>query len=388
MKFSMSTRRPGPTRLRASARWAALVPVLALGLLVPLWLAGSALSAATTVDLGDAETFGALSATAMTNAGADTVVNGDIGSATSIDAGVTHPGHNAYGAGSPELAMAQASLLIAYGAAEAQAPDQPTITGANLAGQTLAPGVYNSTSGILIDGPIALTLDGGGDPNAVFVFQAASSGDLIVESTASVTYTNGAQPCNVFWKVNSAFLRNTDSTFIGTILALTQITLTENITVEGRLLARNADVTFIHDTVNVPTCATAPPETTTETTTPATTTTETTTPETTTTETTTTTTTPTVPITTTPTTPSTTAPSAPATPTQAPGPTTPAPQGTPAAPATPTATPTVVPSGSSQERAAVARRIAEADRVAAAREARSTKHGHARPAQRPVALTG
>ena len=52
-----------------------------------------------------------------------------------------------------------------------------------------------------------------------------------------MTYTNGAQPCNVFWKVNSAFLKNTGSTFIGTILALTQITLTENITVEGRVLA-------------------------------------------------------------------------------------------------------------------------------------------------------
>jgi type VI secretion system secreted protein VgrG len=168
---------------------------------------------------------------------------------------VTHPGFAAYGAGSPELANAQASLLTAYSFAEAQTPDQPTITGVNLAGQTLGPGVYNSTSGILISGPTALTLDGGGDPSSVFIFQAASSGDLTVDPTSSVAYTNGAQPCNVFWKVNSAFLKNTDETFVGTILALTQITLTENITVEGRVLARNADVTFIHDTVNKPTCA-------------------------------------------------------------------------------------------------------------------------------------
>jgi hypothetical protein len=139
----------------------------------------------------------------------------------------------------------------------------------NLAGRRLDPGVYNSTGGILISGPIALTLDGGGDPNAVFIFQAASSGDLTVDPTSSVTYTNGAQPCNVFWKVNSAFLKNTDQTFVGTILGLTQITLTEHITVEGRVLARNADVTFIHDTINRPTCATA--QTTTDTT-PSTTT--------------------------------------------------------------------------------------------------------------------
>jgi hypothetical protein len=92
----------------------------------------------------------------------------------------------------------------------------------------------------------------------VFIFQAASSGDLTVDPTSSVTYTNGAQPCNVFWKVNSAFLKNADHNFIGTILALTQITLTENITVEGRVLARNADVTFIHDTINKPTCSSSP----------------------------------------------------------------------------------------------------------------------------------
>ena len=250
----------GATRSRSAAPPA--IGLLVLAALVTLAFAGSAVSApapATAVDMGNAESFGALSSAAMTNAGANTVVHGDIGSSTSIDAGVTHPGYGAYGAGTPELANAQASLLTAYGAAEAQAPSQPTITGVNLAGLTLDPGVYNSTSGILIDGPISLTLDGNGDPSAVFIFQAASSGNLIVESTSSVRYTNGAQPCNVWWKVNSAFLRNTDRTFIGTILALTQITLTENITVEGRVLARNADVTFIHDTIIKPTCAAVAP---------------------------------------------------------------------------------------------------------------------------------
>jgi hypothetical protein len=229
-----------------------------LAVLVTLSFAGSALSAQSTVNLGNAESFGALSFSAMTNSGANTVVNGNIGSSTSIGSGVTHPRYGAYGAGSPELFNAQASLLTAYGFAEAQAPNQATITGANLAGRTLAPGVYNSSSDILISGPIALTLDGGGDPNSVFIFQAASSGNLTVDPTSSVRYTNGAQPCNVFWKVNSAFLKNTDNAFIGTILALTQITLTEHITVEGRVLARNADVTFIHDVVNKPTCSATP----------------------------------------------------------------------------------------------------------------------------------
>lgn len=232
------------------------IGLLLLAIVLTLSFSGSALSAQATVNLGNVDSFGALSFTAMTNAGANTVVNGNIGSPTSMGAGVTHPGFAAYGPGTPELAAAQAALLTAYGDAEAAVPNQPTITGMNLAGKTLLPGVYNSTSGILISGPTALTLDGNGDSSSVFIFQAASSGDLTVDPTSSVTYTNGAQPCNVFWKVNSAFLKNTDFTFVGTILALTQITLTENITVEGRVLARNADVTFIHDTINKPTCAT------------------------------------------------------------------------------------------------------------------------------------
>ncbi len=247
----------GATRSRSAAPPA--IGLLVLAALVTLTFAGSALSAQATVDLGNAESFGALSSAAMTNAGANTVVYGDVGSSTSIDAGVTHPGYGAYGPGTPELANAQAALLTAYDFAEAQAPTQPSITGVNLGGDTLFPGVYNSTGGILIDDPIPLTLNGNGDPSSVFIFQAASSGNLIVESTSSIVYTNGAQPCNVWWKVNSAFLRNTNFTFIGTILALTQITLTENITVEGRVLARNADVTFIHDTIIKPTCAAVTP---------------------------------------------------------------------------------------------------------------------------------
>ena len=61
-------------------------------LALPLILVGNALAAQATVPLGNAESFGALSSAAMTNTGLDTVVNGNIGSSTSIDIGVTHPG--------------------------------------------------------------------------------------------------------------------------------------------------------------------------------------------------------------------------------------------------------------------------------------------------------
>ena len=219
-----------------------------------LAFAGSARSA-TTINLGAAASFGALSFTAMTNADAagPTVVSGDVGSPTSVGAGVTNPGFARFDGPSQAagMASAQAAVTAAYLAAEAQ-PSTQNVGTASLGGSTLGPGVYDSGSSMLITGG-ALTLDGGGDPNAVFIFRAVS--DLTVEVGGSVAYTNGAQPCNVFWKVNSAWLKNSGSTFVGTILALTQITLTDNITVQGRVLARNADVTFIHDTIVKPTCA-------------------------------------------------------------------------------------------------------------------------------------
>lgn len=243
------------------ARWRARsttapLGLLAIALVLPLTFTGNALAAQAPVPLGDAASFGALSATGITNAGGDTVVHGDVGSSLAIDIGVTHPGFAAYGAGATPLTNAQASLGTAYLNAAAQT-STGDITGANLAGATKLPGVYNSTGAILISGPAALTLDGTGNADSVFIFQAADAGNLTVDNNATVTYTNGAQPCHVFWKVNSAFLSNSGFTFVGTILAKTQITLTDNITVEGRVFARDANVTFIHDVVNVPsTCAT------------------------------------------------------------------------------------------------------------------------------------
>ena len=130
-------------------------------LALPLATAGPAAAAQAPVPLGNAATFGALSATAMTNAGLATVVAGDVGSSTSIDAGVTHPGFSAYGAGSAQLAAAQASLLTAYGNAEAQTPTG-NITGLNLAGRSLTAGVVCvslswSSSGYWWSGPRART---------------------------------------------------------------------------------------------------------------------------------------------------------------------------------------------------------------------------------------
>jgi hypothetical protein len=229
------------------------IALVALGVVgFALGFAGSA-GSATTIDLGAAASFGAISSTAMTGAGGDTVVHGDVGSPTSVDATVTNPGFARFD--SPALAAGMVgpmnAVTAAFGAAAAQS-STGDITGS--LGGTVTPGVYDSTSAILINS--SLTLDAQGDPNAVFIFRAVS--DLTFATGASINLIGNANPCNIFWKVNSAFLTAPNTTFVGTILALTQITLVADITVEGRLLAQTADVTFIHDTVNRPgTCAAA-----------------------------------------------------------------------------------------------------------------------------------
>ena len=109
---------------------------------------------------------------------------------------------------------------------------------ANLGGTTKAAGVYCTASGIGVTG--TLTLDGGGDPNATFVFQAGTS----LTTAGNIVLINGAQAKNVYWQVGSSATIGTASQWQGNILALTSITLVDNATLLGRALARNGAVTL------------------------------------------------------------------------------------------------------------------------------------------------
>jgi hypothetical protein len=151
-------------------------------------------------------------------------------------------------AGNATAGTAKSDLTAAYGVA-ASSPCNFNKTGQNLGTQTLTPGTYCQTTAPTLSG--VLTLSG----NGVFIFQIGST--LVTAPGASVVLINGAQPCNVFWQVSSSATLDTTTSFVGTIMALTDVHMNNGATLAGRALARNGLATFINDTITAPTVCNA-----------------------------------------------------------------------------------------------------------------------------------
>jgi hypothetical protein len=135
-------------------------------------------------------------------------------------------------------AQAQIDLTNAYNTLMGLPCPPANAIVADLGGTTKPAGVYCTATGIGVTG--VLTLDGGGDPNAVFVFQAGSS----LTTAGDVVLINSAQAKNVYWVVGSSATIGTASQWQGNVIALTSITLVDNATLTGRALARNGAVTL------------------------------------------------------------------------------------------------------------------------------------------------
>ena len=148
----------------------------------------------------------------------------------------------------PTSEQAKLDLTVAYNDAAGRTVAPITVAG-NIGGQTLAPGLYKSTSSLAISSG-DLTLDAQGDANAVFIFQIASS--LTTTSGRQVILSGGAMASNIFWQVGSSATLGTTSVFKGNILADQSITLTTGATLDGRALARIGAVTLDSNTVTKP----------------------------------------------------------------------------------------------------------------------------------------
>lgn len=246
---------PAPTiRLSRHARRTTSRALLTVALLgASAFVATSvAFAAQPPVGLGTAESFAVLAGAGITNTG-PTTISGDVGTfPTTSQTGfgtVTLTGTNH--AGDAVTQGAKSSLVIAYDDAAGRTP--VTNVPVELGGTTKTAGVYTSPT-LGLTG--TLTLDGQGNTDAEFIFQAGST--LITASNSEVLYINGADPCHVVWQVGSSATFGTGTRFVGDVLALTSISAQTAATFQGRLLARNGAVTLDTNTITAAACVVAP----------------------------------------------------------------------------------------------------------------------------------
>jgi len=195
--------------------------------------------------LGTAQSFAVLGGSAVTNTG-PSVLTGDLG--VSPGAAITGfpPGTRTgttHAANAVAL-QAQNDVITQYNAL-AGAPCSEDLTGQDLGGRALTPGVYCFSSSAQLTG--TLTLNAQGNASAIFIFKTGST--LTTASGSSVALINGGNPCGVAWQIGSSATLGTTTSFIGNLIALSSITLNTGANITGRALARNGAVTL--DTNNI-----------------------------------------------------------------------------------------------------------------------------------------
>jgi hypothetical protein len=215
------------------ARWLVLsflfLPLLVLG------------AYADTINLGTAGSYAVLGASTVTNTGSS-VINGNLGvsagcAVTGFPPGIVNGTINKCNG---PAGQAQSDLTTAYLVAKGLSPTG-TLTGKDLGGMTLTPGVYFFATSAQLTGK--LTLNDQGNPNALFVFQIGST--LTTASSSSVVFLSGQSDKNVYWQVGSSATLGTTTKFRGNILALTSITLNTGASITcGSALAQTGAVTL------------------------------------------------------------------------------------------------------------------------------------------------
>jgi len=193
--------------------------------------------------------FAVLGGSTVTNTSTPTIVNGNLGvspgsAVTGFPPGIVVGG--SIHAADAVAAQAQTDLTTLYNNL-ANASCNADLTGQDLGGLTLTPGVYCFASSAQLTG--TLTLDAQGDSNALFIFRIGST--LTTASASSVLLINSASSCGVLWQLGSSATLGTGTALAGNIVALTSITLNTGASVTGRVLARNGAVTLDNSHVTV-----------------------------------------------------------------------------------------------------------------------------------------
>lgn len=214
------------------------------------------------VDLGSAEDFGILAGVGISNnAGFSEIHDMNVGISPGVRSSITGfpPAIVVNGAifasddSAPAgvaamLTQAKQDLTNAYLFAEGATSPAPVTVAGDQGGLTLAPGIYKSTSTLLIQSG-DLTLDAGGDANAVWIFQIASDFTTVGGAGGNVILSGNAQAKNVYWQTGSSATIGDGTSFKGNILALTSITMNSGAVAEGRMLARNGSVVMTNNNI-------------------------------------------------------------------------------------------------------------------------------------------
>jgi len=208
--------------------------------------------AATAPTLGTVKQFAVLAASTATNTG-DTKVVGDLG----VYPGSTVTGFSPPGESSGALHLAtavaeqaQLDLTTAFNTLTQQ-PCDFDLSGKDLGGLTLLPGVFCFSSSAQLTGELTLV----GGASDTFIFKIGTSLNI-----ASASIVAGTPVCNVFWQIGSSATLGTGSQLIGNIMAQASVTLNTDAKVYGRALARTGAVTMDTNLIVPFECSATPPD--------------------------------------------------------------------------------------------------------------------------------
>jgi hypothetical protein len=190
-------------------------------------------------------TFAVLGGSAVTNTGS-TLIGGNLGVSPLTAITGFPPGlvNGTIHSADTFAGQAQSDLTTAFNTA-AGLPCGTNLTGTNLGGLTLTPGVYCFATTAQLTG--ILTLNALGNANAEFIFQIGSA--LTTASGSSVVLINQAQASNVYWETGTSATFGSTTMFIGNVLSLASISFDIGVSLQGRALAINGAVTLIGDNI-------------------------------------------------------------------------------------------------------------------------------------------